>query len=83
MGRARQKNARHITGWQTIEKFGVGDCIDERFDAFLLGPAYGMLAGTGMMTSAVVSLVQFPLLTAAIDGGREAGAYTRPFFSSS
>ena len=31
---------------------------------------YGTLAGTGMLTSAVVSLLQFPLLTASIDGGR-------------
>ena len=63
------------------------------FEQFLSpGPNYGILAGTGMLTTAVVSLLQFPLLTASIDGGLEgrntvnggcaAGPYTRPLFSS-
>lgn len=30
---------------------------------------YGTLAGTGMLTSAVISMLQYPLFTAAIDGG--------------
>jgi len=30
---------------------------------------YGTLAGTGMLTSAVLSTLQYPLYTAAIDGG--------------
>lgn len=30
---------------------------------------YGTLAGTGMLTSAIISMLQYPLFTAAIDGG--------------
>ena len=41
------------------------------FEQFLPGPNCGILAGTGMLTTAVVSLLQFPLLTASIDGGLE------------
>ena len=32
---------------------------------------YGALAGTGMLTSAVLSMLQYPLFTAAIDGYRD------------